>query len=229
MLVMDPVVKPISELDPTSLQELIPEIPLWLKNPDYDRVDWLNKFVVNMWPYLDKVHCKKPEKSSTFLTFTILGRKLLTLFILQAICAAIRQTTEPIFADYIGHGHRPIEAITFETLSLGSLPPTFQGVKVCETDENQLVMEPAIKWAGNPNIVIAVKISYLRIKIQLVDLQVFVVPRVILKPLVSTFPCFSNVVVSLMEKPHVDFGLKVLGGDVMSIPGLCQLVQVRIF
>lgn len=35
---------------------------------------------------------------------------------------------------------------------------------------------------------------------QLVDLQVFAVPRVTLKPLVPTFPCFSNVVVSLMEK-----------------------------
>ncbi|KAI3731001.1 hypothetical protein L1987_62184 [Smallanthus sonchifolius] len=192
----DPEVKPISELDLTSLQDLIPEIPLWLKNPDYDRVDWLNKFLLNMWPYLDK-----------------------------AICAAIRQTTEPIVADYIGHGHRPIDAITFETLSLGTLPPTFQGVKVCETNENQLVMEPAIKWAGNPNIVIAVKISYLCLKIQLVDLQVFLVPRVVLKPLVSTFPCFSNVIVSLMEKPHVDFGLKILGGDVMAIPGLYRLVQ----
>jgi Ca2+-dependent lipid-binding protein len=34
------------------------------------------------------------------------------------------------------------------------------------------------------------------------------------------------VVVSLMEKPHVDFGLKVLGGDLMSIPGLYRYVQV---
>ncbi|CAI9296131.1 unnamed protein product [Lactuca saligna] len=192
----DPIVKPISELDTTSLQDLVPEIPLWLKNPDYDRVDWLNTFLLNMWPYLDK-----------------------------AICAAIRQTTEPIVADYVGQGHRPIEAITFETLSLGTLPPIFQGIKVYETDENQLVMEPAIKWAGNPNIVIVVKISFLRIKIQLVDLQVFAVPRVTLKPLVSAFPCFANVVVSLLEKPHVDFGLKVLGGDVMSIPGLYPLVQ----
>lgn len=192
----DPVLRPISELDTTSLQDLIPEIPLWLKNPDYDRVDWLNKFVLNMWPYLDK-----------------------------AICATIRQTTEPIVADYVGHGHRPIEAITFETLSLGTLPPTIQGVKVYETNENQLVIEPAIKWAGNPNIVIAIKISSLRIKIQLVDLQVFAVPRVTLKPLVPTFPCFANVVVSLMEKPHVDFGMKVLGGDLMSIPGLYRLVQ----
>ncbi|XP_076910844.1 synaptotagmin-3-like [Bidens hawaiensis] len=192
----DPVVKPISELDLTSLQDLIPEIPLWLKNPDYDPVDWLNKFLLNMWPCLDK-----------------------------AICDAIRRTTEPIISDYIGHGHRHIKAITFEMLSLGTLPPIFQGVKVCEIDENQLVMEPAIKWAGNPNIVMVVKISAFRIKIQLVDLQVFVVPRVVLKPLVPSFPCFSNVIVSLMEKPHVDFGLKVLGGDVMSIPGLYSLVQ----
>ncbi|KAK9059796.1 hypothetical protein SSX86_020500 [Deinandra increscens subsp. villosa] len=158
----DPVVRPISELDLTSLQDLVPEIPLWLKNPDYDRVDWLNKFVLSMWPYLDK-----------------------------AICAEIRRTAEPIVADYIGHGHRPIEAITFETLSLGTLPPTFQGIKVFETNENQLMMESAVKWAGNPDIVIVVKIWSLRIKIQ----------------------------------PHVDFGLKIQGGDVMSIPGLYQLVQ----
>ncbi|KAK1416620.1 hypothetical protein QVD17_32411 [Tagetes erecta] len=193
-IIKDPAVKPISEVD--SIQDLIPEIPLWLKNPDYDRVDWLNKFVLNMWPYLDK-----------------------------AICGAIRRSTEPIIIDYIGHGHRPVKAITFETLSLGTLPPIFQGIKVCETHENHLVMEPALKWAGNPNIVILIKISHLCIKIQLVDLQVFLVPRIVLKPLVSTFPCFSNVIVSLMEKPHVDFGLKVLGGDLMSIPGLYQLAQ----
>ena len=85
----------------------------------------------------------------------------------------------------------------------------------------------------------------------------FAIPRVMLKPLVPAFPCFSNVVVSLMEKvpvnvtlnvvlslyfigslyliflfyflkPHIDFGMKVLGGDLMSIPGLYRLVQVRI-
>ncbi|KAD2392718.1 hypothetical protein E3N88_39695 [Mikania micrantha] len=192
----DTVVRPISELQLTSLQDLKSELPLWLKNPDYDRVDWLNNFVLDMWPYLDK-----------------------------AICAAVRRIAEPIVADYIGRGHKPIESITFETLSLGTLPPTFQGMKVYDTNENQLVMESAIKWAGNPNIVIAVKIWSLRIKIQLVDLQVFAIPRMTFKPLVPVFPCFSNVTVSLMEKPHVDFGLKIQGGDVMSIPGLYRLAQ----
>jgi hypothetical protein len=53
--VKDPIIKPIAELDTKTLQDLLPEIPLWVKNPDYDRVDWLNKFLRDLWPYLDKV------------------------------------------------------------------------------------------------------------------------------------------------------------------------------
>jgi Ca2+-dependent lipid-binding protein len=61
-----------------------------------------------------------------------------------------------------------------------------------------------------------------------VDLQVFALPRITLKPLVPTFPCFAKILVSLMEKPHVDFGLKLLGADIMAIPGLYRFVQETI-
>ncbi|KAF9591697.1 hypothetical protein IFM89_005688 [Coptis chinensis] len=69
----DPVIKPLHELDSNALHDLLDEIPQWIKNPDYDRVDWLNKFLSDMWPYLDK-----------------------------AICGMIKSTAEPIFVDYIG-------------------------------------------------------------------------------------------------------------------------------
>ncbi|KAJ7970449.1 synaptotagmin-3 [Quillaja saponaria] len=195
--VEDPVIRPLCELDTSGLQEILPEIPLWVKSPDYDRVDWLNKFVSNMWPCLDK-----------------------------AIGAKIRSTAEPIFAEYIGKYQ--IKALEFENLSLGTLPPTICGIKVFETNERELVMEPVMKWAGNPNIVLAVHLLSFRIRVQLVDLQIFVAPRIALKPLVPTFPCFTNIVVSLMEKPHVDFGMKIFGGDIMSIPGLYRFVQETI-
>lgn len=52
--VKEPDTRPLLELDTTTLQDLMPEIPLWVKSPDYDRVDWLNKFLLAMWPYLDK-------------------------------------------------------------------------------------------------------------------------------------------------------------------------------
>lgn len=195
--VEEPEVRPLCELDTASLEDLMPEIPVWVKSPDFDRVDWLNKFLSDIWPFLDK-----------------------------AICKIIRSSAEPIFTEYIGKFK--IESIEFENLSLGNLPPTIHGLKVVETNERELVLEPAIRWAGNPNIVVVVTISSFRVPIQLVDLQVFAAPRVTLKPLVPTIPCFANIIVSLMEKPCIDFGINVLGGDIMSIPGLYRYVQERI-
>eukprot|EP00252_Welwitschia_mirabilis_P011420 TRINITY_DN2566_c0_g1_i1.p1 TRINITY_DN2566_c0_g1~~TRINITY_DN2566_c0_g1_i1.p1 ORF type:complete len:539 (-),score=134.39 TRINITY_DN2566_c0_g1_i1:317-1933(-) len=192
--VKDPIIRPIGELDSKTLERLLPQIPLWVKNPDYDRVDWLNRFVRELWPYLDK-----------------------------AICNIAREKTKPIIEEY--SSKFKLESVEIRTLSLGTLPPTMQGIKVYETQEKELILEPALKWAGNPNIFVIVKAFGLRATVQLVDLQVFAIPRVTLKPLVPTFPCFAKILVSLMEKPHVDFGLKLLGGDLMAIPGLYQLVQ----
>lgn len=192
--VKDPVIRPLVEQDSKSLQRLLPEIPFWVKCPDFDRVDWLNKFLEYMWPYLDK-----------------------------AICKTAKDIAKPIIAEQIPK--YKIESVEFEVLTLGSLPPTLQGMKVYVTDEKELIMEPALKWAGNPNVTIAVKAFGLKATVQVVDLQVFAQPRITLKPLVPSFPCFAKIFVSLMEKPHVDFGLKVLGADLMSIPGLYRFVQ----
>ncbi|KAJ9675026.1 hypothetical protein PVL29_024121 [Vitis rotundifolia] len=192
--VKDPIVRPLVEQDSKTLQRLLPEIPQWVKNPDYDRVDWLNKFIENMWPYLDK-----------------------------AICKTAKNIAKPIIAEQIPK--YKIDSVEFEALTLGSLPPTFQGMKVYATDEKELIMELSMKWAGNPNITVAVKAFGLKATVQVIDLQVFAAPRITLKPLVPSFPCFASIFVSLMEKPHVDFGLKLLGADVMAIPGLYRLVQ----
>ncbi|XP_061999818.1 synaptotagmin-3-like isoform X1 [Rosa rugosa] len=195
--VEDPVIKPLHELDKTALQDLLPEIPLWVKNPNYHTVDWMNKFISDLWPYLDK-----------------------------EITGMIRSTAEPIFAEYIGKFK--IKAIAFERLSMGTVPPVLNGLKVYETNEKELIMEPSVKWAGNPNIVVVIKILSIPITLQLEDLQIFLAPRITLTPLVPAFPCFANIVVSLMEKPHVDFGMSILGGDIMSIPGLYHFVQETI-
>ncbi|KAJ0714524.1 putative C2 domain-containing protein [Helianthus annuus] len=144
--VKSPVVRPIGDFDKDSLIDILPELPLWIKHPDYERVDWLNDVIRDMWPYLDK-----------------------------AICGMIKSMCEPIFSEYIGTYF--IRSIDFERLTFGSLPPIIQAV------------------------------------------------RVTLKPFVPTFPCFSNIFVSLLDKPDVDFGLKVMGGDLMAIPGLYQFIQ----
>ncbi|XP_076937669.1 synaptotagmin-3-like [Bidens hawaiensis] len=192
--VKDPYIRPIQELDKTSLLDILPELPLWVKHPDYERVDWLNDVIRDMWPYLDK-----------------------------AICGMIESMCKPIFSEYIGLYF--IRSIDFESLTFGSLPPIIQGIKVHEMNEDNLVFDLAAKWAGNPNIILVLNVSHLTIKVQLIDMQITASVRLTLKPFVPTFPCFSNVVVSLLDKPDVDFGLKVMGGDIMAIPGLYQFIQ----
>ncbi|XP_047256947.1 synaptotagmin-2 isoform X3 [Capsicum annuum] len=189
-----PDIRPLAEQDTETLQKLLPEIPLWVKNPDFERLDWLNKMVELMWPYLDK-----------------------------AICKTAKGIIDPIIAEQIPQ--YKIESVDFLSFTLGTLPPTFPGMKVYITEEKELIMEPVIKWAANPNITVAVKAYGLKATAQVIDLQIFAAPRITLKPLVPTFPCFANIYVSLMEKPHVDFGLKLLGADAMSIPGLYRFVQ----
>ncbi|KAJ6684733.1 CALCIUM-DEPENDENT LIPID-BINDING (CALB DOMAIN) FAMILY PROTEIN-RELATED [Salix purpurea] len=156
----DPAIRPLIEQDSKTLQRLLPEIPQWVKNPDYDRIDWLNKLVENMWPYID-----------------------------TAICKTARNIAKPIIAEQIPK--YKIDSVEFEKLTLGSLPPNFPGYAA----------------------------------LSVVDLQVFAAPRITLKPLLPVFPCFANIYVSLLEKPHVDFGLKLLGADAMAIPGLYKFVQ----
>lgn len=192
--VKDPDIRPLAEQDPESSQRLLYELPIWVKNPDYDRVDWLNKFIEYMWPYLSK-----------------------------AVCKTARDIAKPIVAEQIPK--YKIESVEFEVLTLGSLPPTFEGVKVYITDEKEVIMEPLLKWAGNPNIVVAVKAFGLKATIQALDVQVFAQPRITLKPLVPSFPCFAKIYVSLMERPYIDFGLRLIGADLMSIPGLYRFVQ----
>ncbi|GMN51059.1 hypothetical protein TIFTF001_020213 [Ficus carica] len=131
----DPIVRPLNELDTIALEDLLPEIPLWVKNPDFDRVDWLNKVISEMWPYLAK-----------------------------AITGMIRSTAQTIFAEYIGKFQ--IETIEFESLSLGNLPPLLYGLKAYETNEKELVMETPVRWAGNPDITLVIKLFSLRITVQ---------------------------------------------------------------
>ncbi|KAH7692596.1 C2 domain-containing protein [Dioscorea alata] len=195
--VKDPLIRPLVEHDSMAIERMLPEIPLWVKNPDYDRVDWLNRFLQLLWPYLDK-----------------------------AICRTAKEIAKPIIDE--NAAKYKIDSVEFSTFTLGSLPPIFQGMKVYVTDEKELIMEPSLKWAGNPNVTVKLKAFGLRATAQVVDLQIFAAPRITLKPLVPSFPCFANIFVSLMEKPYVDFGLKLFGADVMSIPGLYRFVQETI-
>lgn len=88
-----------------------------------------------MWPYLDKVILNSRVSFSKdaidvlyiYISFRFHLQNIhdLVRFLLQAICGIIRSTTEAIFSAYIGKFQ--IQSIDFESLTLGTLPPTVHG------------------------------------------------------------------------------------------------------
>ncbi|KAF4394233.1 hypothetical protein F8388_005867 [Cannabis sativa] len=44
-------------------------------------------------------------------------------------------------------------------------------MQVCKTNEKELVMEPALRWARNPNTSFKIKLLSLRLKIQATNLK----------------------------------------------------------
>ncbi|KAK6140689.1 hypothetical protein DH2020_025571 [Rehmannia glutinosa] len=141
----------------------------------------------------------------------------------EAASEIIRNSVEPILEQY-----RPaiLASLKFSKLTLGTVAPQFTGVSIIEGEPNEIVMELDMQWDGNPNIVLDIKTKVgLALPVQVKNIGFTGVFRLIFKPLVDEFPCFGAVCYSLREKRDLDFTLKVVGGDISSIPGISDALE----
>ncbi|VFQ84776.1 unnamed protein product [Cuscuta campestris] len=144
----------------------------------------------------------------------------------QAASEVIRNSVEPILERY-----RPsiLAAMKFSRLTLGTVAPQFTGVTILESDPKEIVMEMEMQWDGNPNIVLDIKtLVGVALPIQVKNIGFTGLFRIMFKPLADDFPCFGAICFSLREKRNLDFTLKVVGGDVASLPGVSDAIESTI-
>ncbi|CAL9175378.1 calcium-dependent lipid-binding protein-like [Musa acuminata AAA Group] len=144
-------------------------------------------------------------------------------FIADAATLVIKDTVEPLLDDYRPPG---ISSLKFSKLSLGNVPPKIEGIRVQSLKKGQLIMDIDFRWGGDLSIILAVEALVASLPIQLKDLQVFTVIRVIFQ-LSEEIPCISAVVVALLAepKPRIDYTLKAVGGSLTAIPGLSDMID----
>ncbi|GMN47291.1 hypothetical protein TIFTF001_016470 [Ficus carica] len=168
---------------------------------------------------------------------------------MTAASELIKTNVEPVLEQY-----RPIilASLKFSKLTLGTVAPQFTGVTIVEDGGDCVVMDLEMKWDGNPSIILDIKTLLgvgLPIQFALAigackcTFNLYVlgckpgkvknigftgVFRLIFKPLVDELPCFGAVCYSLREKKDLDFTLKVVGGDISSIPGLSDAIESTI-
>ncbi|XP_016508700.1 calcium-dependent lipid-binding protein isoform X1 [Nicotiana tabacum] len=145
-------------------------------------------------------------------------------FVAEAAEAIIKESVEPLLEDYRPPG---ITSLKFSKLSLGTVAPKIEGIRVQSLKNDQITMDIDLRWGGDPNIVLSVQAAMVAsIPIQLKDLQVFTVIRIIFQ-LAEDIPCISAVVVALLSepKPRIDYTLKAIGGSLTALPGISDMID----
>ncbi|GKV12965.1 hypothetical protein SLEP1_g24048 [Rubroshorea leprosula] len=145
-------------------------------------------------------------------------------FVAEAATLVIRESVEPLLEQYRPPG---ITSLKFNKLSLGNVAPKIEGIRVQSLKQGQITMDIDFRWGGDPSIILGVEAALVAsIPIQLKDLQVFTVARVIFQ-LAEEIPCISAVVVALLSepKPRIDYTLKAVGGSLTAIPGLSDMID----
>ncbi|CAA6671847.1 unnamed protein product [Spirodela intermedia] len=171
--------------------------PEWISFPVYEQVKWLNKLLSKMWP-----------------------------FIAEAATVVVKESVEPILEEYRPPG---ISSLKFSKFFLGNVPPKIEVMQVSVSKafkKGQITMDIDFRWGGDPSIILAVEALVASLPIQLKNLQVFTVIRVIFQ-LSEDIPCVSAVVVALLSepKPRIDYTLKAVGGSLTAIPGLSDMID----
>ncbi|KAG2729573.1 hypothetical protein I3843_01G251700 [Carya illinoinensis] len=136
----------------------------------------------------------------------------------------IKESVEPLLEEYRPTG---ITSLKFSKLSLGNVAPKIEGIRVQSLKKGQITMDIDFRWGGDPSIILGAEAALVAsIPIQLKDLQVFTVIRVIFQ-LAEDIPCISAVVVALLSepKPRIDYTLKAVGGSLTAIPGLSDMID----
>ncbi|ESW06905.1 hypothetical protein PHAVU_010G086200 [Phaseolus vulgaris] len=154
-----------------------------------------------------------------------LNKKLNKLwpFVAEAATLVIKESVEPLLEEYRPTG---ISSLKFSKLSLGNVAPKIEGIRVQSLTKGQIIMDIDFRWGGDPSIILAVEAALVSIPIQLKDLQVFTIIRVIFQ-LAEEIPCISAGVVALLAEPQprIDYTLKAVGGSLTAIPGISDMID----
>ncbi|KAJ1297934.1 hypothetical protein BS78_01G416500 [Paspalum vaginatum] len=144
-------------------------------------------------------------------------------FVAEAATMVIRDSVEPLLDDYRPPG---ISSLKFSRLSLGTVPPKIEGIRIQSFTKGQITMDMDFRWGGDPNIILAVETLVASLPIQFKNLQVYSIIRVVFQ-LSDEIPCISAVVVALLAepKPRIDYTLKAVGGSLTAMPGLSDMID----
>lgn len=141
----------------------------------------------------------------------------------KAIATSVIESLEPTLNDL---AKTTGLSLNFKKFTCGVEPPIFASVKVSTESEAEVILDIEFKWAAKESSVI-LDVSTLGIKlpIELRDVEAYGTFRIVFGPLVPWWPSFSALKLAFVDKPEIDFSLKLIGGDITAVPVVANMLR----
>jgi len=172
----------------TNEMQYLNAAPIWARYRPDELCEWLNAFFSRIWSFYNK-----------------------------AVAEALRESIEPLL-----EASRPsiLKRMSFKTLDFGASPFEFRTVTFVgkRSDDMAVSIDFDFAWSGKSEIVLAAK-THLNsdMNISVKDLEIYAKLRISMHPLVPLPSPLGGVVISLTEKPVIEFNVELPSGlDMMS-------------
>ncbi|KAG0592509.1 hypothetical protein KC19_1G258200 [Ceratodon purpureus] len=127
------------------------------------------------------------------------------------------ETYKPAFAN----------SVVFQELTLGSIAPHFEGLRMLDLEPKEISLDVETRWLGNASCILIVSsIMGVSFPVQVKNIHMRLVFRFIFKPLLDELPGFGAITYSIRKQRKFDFVVKIIGGEISSVPGVAEKLQV---
>ncbi|EEY55949.1 extended synaptotagmin, putative [Phytophthora infestans T30-4] len=181
------------------------ELPNWMRYPDVDRVEWLNKVFVTGWPYL---------KKAIEVGNSVLG----------SVNPAL-DAQKPAF----------MSSLSLIRLNLGFQTPQIASVKYISantlTDEVTLDVEVRILTDKKTFAADLKMVSHLgaAVCLSLRELLLVGTLRITLNPMAEFWPCFGGISLCFTERPLFDFSLTAAKINIANVPFVSEWLHTFLY
>ena len=91
-------------------------------------------------------------------------------------------------------------------------------------DTNEVILDFDMRWCGDPTIVLNASVLGLPLMVRLNELQLIGPLRLCFADFDNNLPCFHMLKIAFVERPDINFTLKLVGGNIDMVMGLKEKI-----
>eukprot|EP00796_Vickermania_ingenoplastis_P012521 gene12521-8576_t len=121
-----------------------------------------------------------------------------------------------------------VHGFKVRSFNIGSVPMVINGIQNHQYGVTETTLDIGVSWNSNMDIGLLVKIPGPDMEVYVRDMQLRATIRVTLGPHISDWPCFANMLVSILGAPEINFNIRAAKISLDAVPGLGSFLDTFI-